>query len=66
MMGNTNDRLECWDPACNESFTDLAKKPELPLEVERSQTGLCGEAQSDGVPCTDPKRLCEKCGRAHH
>ena len=32
---------------------------------ERSQTGLCGEAQADGVPCPSASRQCELCGFAH-
>jgi hypothetical protein len=27
----------------------------------REQTGTCGEAQADGVPCPDPTRSCETC-----
>lgn len=64
MKPTGDDRLECWDPASLDSFRDLAKT-KGPLDAERERTGLCGEAQSDGVPCTDPKRLCEICGRAH-
>jgi hypothetical protein len=28
-------------------------------------TGLCAEAQADGVPCTALGRSCDTCGRAH-
>jgi hypothetical protein len=28
-------------------------------------TGLCAEAQADGVPCTELGRDCEICERAH-
>jgi len=60
----SDDRLECWDPKSQDSLRD-SEVPKCPLEAERDQTGLCGEAQSDGVPCTDPTRRCEICGRAH-
>ena len=52
-----DDRLECWNPAGDRSNDAL--------EAERAGAGLCGEAQADGVPCLDVKRLCEVCGRAH-
>lgn len=59
-----NELLDCWDPSSRDAFRDLTA-PKCPLEAERDRTGLCGEAQSDGVPCLDPKRKCEVCGRAH-
>lgn len=64
MTPRADDRLDCWDPASLESFRDLPGAG-CPLDAEREQTGLCGEAQADGVPCVDSKRLCELCGRAH-
>jgi hypothetical protein len=66
MMSSANDKLDCWDPAAQEAFKDLGDPP-CPTDVggDRRQTGLCGESQVDGVPCADPKRLCEICGRAH-
>jgi hypothetical protein len=30
---------------------------------ERKSTGLCGEAQADGVPCADTDCACESCER---
>lgn len=59
-----NEILDCWIPASTDAFRDVPGR-KCPLEPDREQTGLCGEAQSDGVPCTDPTRLCEVCGRAH-
>jgi len=59
-----DDRLDCWDPANRETFLDLAQAPSAAEEI-RKQTGLCGESQADGVPCTSPKTLCELCGHAH-
>ncbi len=38
------------------------EKKDAPGE-ERTQTGLCGEAQADGVPCDETGRECETCGR---
>ncbi len=31
---------------------------------ERDATGLCEEAQADGVPCFEVGRECDVCGRA--
>lgn len=31
---------------------------------DRDLTGLCGEAQADGVPCYESGRQCETCARA--
>ena len=59
-----NEMLECWDPSTRDAFKDVGGE-KCPLEAEREGTGLCDESQSDGVPCTDPKRQCERCGRAH-
>jgi hypothetical protein len=64
MKPGADDRLDCWDPAKRDSFRDLANAKDTP-DTERKQTGLCGEAQADGVPCVTPKTLCELCGRAH-
>jgi len=70
-----DDRLECWNPA-EQAPIDPPRPPrrEEPLEetvgetdeqhCDRHQTGLCVEAQADGVPCPDPSCRCEKCGRA--
>ncbi len=33
-------------------------------EEEWTQTGLCAEAQADGVPCYELGRYCETCERA--
>jgi hypothetical protein len=35
-----------------------------PLVTERRGTGLCGEAQADGVPCPGHASDCPSCGRA--
>jgi hypothetical protein len=35
-----------------------------PAEPEWRQSGLCAEAQADGVPCTVVGRRCELCERA--
>ena len=31
---------------------------------EWAGTGLCPEAQADGVPCPTPSDACDRCGRA--
>ena len=33
-------------------------------DTEWEGTGLCAEAQADGVPCLELGRLCDECGRA--
>ena len=35
-----------------------------PTEKEWRQSGLCSEAQADGIPCTTLGRNCEICERA--
>jgi hypothetical protein len=42
---------------------DLLKKKRE--EAPAGGTGLCPEAQADGVPCTELGRDCEVCERAH-
>jgi hypothetical protein len=58
-----DDRQECWDPSRREPLPP-SRTGRPPLPPERERTGLCGEAQADGVPCTDPACQCERCGRA--
>ena len=38
--------------------------PSWPTEKEWRQSGLCSEAQADGIPCTALGRHCEICERA--
>ncbi len=33
-------------------------------QEDRDLTGLCEEAQADGVPCFEAGRQCDTCGRA--
>ncbi len=33
-------------------------------QEDRDLTGLCEEAQADGVPCYEVGRECDTCGRA--
>jgi len=42
--------------------TDTAPKP--PPTQTWTGTGLCPEAQGDGVPCHGTEGECEECGRA--
>jgi len=37
--------------------------PDLVVSCEIGGTGLCPEAQADGVPCSAADRLCETCAR---
>ena len=42
-----------------------ATAPKIPLEplpLDRLGTGLCPEAQADGVPCEVVGNECERCG----
>jgi len=41
---------------------DLAPKKEQDPD-EWPGTGLCAEAQADGVPCPEPGCSCDKCSR---
>ena len=42
---------------------DLASKQTEDPD-EWTGTGLCSEAQADGVPCPDPSCSCDKCSRS--
>jgi len=47
--------------------TDKAPSPEpkgTPEKQPWAGTGLCPEAQGDGVPCFGTEGECERCGRA--
>ncbi len=39
-----------------------SRRPGLRVKEWRG-TGLCPEAQADGVPCPDPATSCDTCGR---
>ena len=59
-----DDRLECWNPADGAPVEPAPPKRAVEEHCDRHQTGLCAEAQADGVPCTDPSCRCEKCAHA--
>ncbi len=40
-------------------------RPGIETASEWATSGLCDEAQADGVPCAEPGRVCETCERAH-
>ncbi|MCK5688237.1 hypothetical protein KAI87_03150 [Myxococcota bacterium] len=42
----------------------LSESEALANEDIIDNTGLCGEAQADGVPCEDPTKNCEECDQA--
>ena len=40
------------------------ERPQVaPPAPEWPSAGLCADAQADGVPCSEPGRLCEQCDR---
>ena len=43
---------------------DNCKVERAPRRHPRDVTGLCAEAQADGVPCQEVGRHCEICDRA--
>lgn len=44
---------------------DLSKEPKAAPEVlDCGGTGLCFEAQADGIPCEELGHACETCDRA--
>jgi len=53
-MDLRNDALKPHDPA----------RRALEAPPEWGGTGLCAEAQADGVPCTVAGRACDTCGQA--
>jgi len=47
-----------------QSKTVKPPAPETGREQTWTGTGLCPEAQGDGVPCFGTEGECERCGRA--
>ncbi len=43
----------------------MPRRPPLEAATDWRSSGLCDEAQADGVPCSEPGRTCECCEHAH-
>jgi len=43
---------------------DLRRRARAAVDTEWPGTGLCPEAQADGVPCPGPSCSCDNCQRA--
>ena len=52
------------DDPKRDSVKPDSKPEESPTTPSWDQSGLCAEAQADGVPCTELGRKCEVCEHA--
>jgi hypothetical protein len=59
-----NDVLRSMRQAAARPSQDLSSGATGTFDPEWDGTGLCAEAQADGVPCHEVGRSCDVCGRA--
>jgi hypothetical protein len=60
-----DDDLKRWfNRGISDRMTDGEAGARHPADPGWSGTGLCPEAQADGIPCHEVGRDCETCGRA--
>jgi len=59
-----SDLTRSFEQAIQRKPGDLAKSSPSQDSTEWVGTGLCAEAQADGVPCYDAGRQCDVCGRS--
>jgi len=58
------DLTRTFNNLSRQDATDLERDSCTGVAGDWSCTGLCPEAQADGVPCTEVGRSCDICGHA--
>jgi hypothetical protein len=60
-----NDLVKTFQRLSRQHPSDLERRRRaIPVEQDWRSSGLCPEAQADGVPCYEAGRSCDVCGRA--